>query len=351
MISALLALAVQIPHFSFGPPGMDFHPLSQEFPGRVQTPCYPPTPTLAGRTWISKYDSAPNPGPGYFWVSSDRKDPEGFCREGELVFIERWDGNRGYFREGMEILTAFDGHVKMVNVDGLVTKNVSLKGGSGTIHMALVDGGYIEDWTVPTGWDLPRAISLQGCRNIALRHIKVGASGNNGPGEGYAVQSQRSAGVHVSALSVDGVRHGLTVFSGGSIFLGNFKATNPKGTQVDSHGYGARLFSVVDADCGGSDIAIGNRAKWGDEAELWMVRNAKVLWLHGPSRAKVYYSTFDGPLGFTRNGYGEPLSFYGYRTTFTAFSSTQPVHYEGSGPWTIVPTLEECVLKAVVQSV
>lgn len=342
MISFLVALAMQ-GHTSIGPADLDCQPLTS-YP-HVRT--YPPA---KGRTWITLYAGQTPPPPGVYALASKSlmPNPDGMAVSpwGELVTIQTWvttstGTTKGFLPHGDSLQTRWDGKAGILATVP-ITKDVRLSNGSGTLHLAFVDGAEIENWSVPAGWTLPRAISIQFSRNIFLRMSRIGASSDTSPGRGYGIQSQRSVGTHVSGLTADGVRHAFTLF-GGTAFVGGLKATNPKGTQLDTHGFGGQLWAT-EIDGGGSDIAIGNKYPLGDEAELWMVKNAKVLWLHGRSSARVYYSKFDGPLGIMRNQYGEPLSFYGYRSTFTAFSTTQPVHYEGPGPFAIVPSLEECVL-------
>jgi hypothetical protein len=45
-----------------------------------------------------------------------------------------------------------------------------------------------------------------------------------------------------------------------------------------------------------------------------------------------------------RNQFGEPLSVVAERVTFKAFSTTKAVHYEGSGPFSIVPVFDRVTL-------
>lgn len=334
MLALLFAACCFVPHLSFGPE-VDFRPLSEEFPGRVQTRLYRPVP---GRTWVTKYPSAKNPGTGYFAVGSERFNAAAFeregvryGREGELVFVARWEGNRGYLREGMQIETNWDGPAAMVRVDDLVTKDLRLADGLGTLHLALVDGALIENWRVPAGWWRPRAISLQYSRNVMLRLIEIEPPTQlrPGPGEGYGVQVQRSAVVNVSGLRARGCRHAFTVFSGGSIFLGSLIARDPQGTQVDVHGFGARQVAFAGLDLGGSDLSIGNRYG-GDEAEVWMAENAKALMVYGRSTVRVYDSHFGGPaVFFTTEHGGRPELFEAFRSRFRGFLDGGAIRFLG----------------------
>lgn len=348
MLTLLLALTIG-PTVVVGLPNIDCLPVSKQFPGLAQTKLYKP---VLGKTWITKYPSAKNPGTGVFIMGSDRimPNPDGaaFSPEGEMVEIDHWDGNRGYLKSGDRVEAFWRGPAVLVRPK--IETDVTLENGEGTIHAGCIRRLTIRNWTVKPGWDvanglLARAISVQYCKEVWIENITIGTADGAQAGYGYGIQLQRSTNVNIQGVYATGIRHAVTIFAGGQIFVGGLFAKNPQGPQFDTHGFGAVNVYAAGIDCGGSDIAIGNKYPWGDQAEVWMVSNAKCFWVYGGSKAKVYDSEFKGPLALCRNEYALPLPPEATRCTFTAFSTTKAVHYEGGTPVTVVPKLVDCVLK------
>lgn len=353
MLPIIIALAfvpaAYSPTVVVGLPNIDCLPVSKQFPGLPQTKLYKP---VLGKTWITKYPSAANPGTGLFILGTDRimPNPDGaaFSPEGEMVEIDHWSGNRGYLKSGDRVETFWRGPAVLVRPK--IEQDVTLENGEGTIHAGCIRNLTIRNWTVKPGWDvanglLARAVSVQYCKEVSIQNVTIGTADDAGPGYGYGIQLQRSTNVNIQGVYATGIRHAVTIFAGGEIFVGGLFAKNPKGAQFDTHGFGAVNVYVWGVDCGGSDIAIGNKYPWGDQVQVGMAKNAKCFWVYGGSKATIFDSVLAGPLALCRNEYANPVSIEATRCTFTAFSTTKAVHYEGGTPETIVPKLTGCTLK------
>lgn len=351
MLNLLFAIVLQSP-VQIGYP-TDLLPLSKQFPGIEKSKVYPPR---RGATWVTLYAGQPQFEPGKYILASEdiMPNPDGwpYSPQGEMVEIEKWTTSstgtrRGYFPAHQQLWTNWRGKSAWLVKAPIQTGGVYFV--TEPTKFSCVDDVDIYVGPAAAGWNAPAFLEINFSRRVRIYGSGpgtgiVGAPLDTSPGMGYLAKIQRSTIINAQGLRGDGVRHGFEAFGGAQMFCGSLEITNPRGTVFGGHGMGAVDLYASGIKGGGANIAIGNKGAYGDEAEVWMVENCGNLWLHGPSKVRVYDSKFNGPISFERNGYGEPISFDATRCTFKAYIGGQPIHYEGIGPWTVVPNLVNCTL-------